>query len=283
MSLNAGFTCPHKVENEPLSGCIFCNESGFSPNTGNGASLREQLETGISKLGKKYSVSKFIAYFQNATGTNASVQELKECYDVIKDFQEIESLYISTRPDCVDSEKLDLIAEYTDKYEVWLEFGIQTVHDRTLNKLNRGHTHLDSVKAVKGAAARGIKVGAHVILGLPGETGEDMIETAEVIAGLPVNGIKLHVLHVLRETVLEKMYSEGKIKLFSRKEYISNACDFMEYTDPSCVMFRLVSDAYKDYLIAPDWINDKSAVINGINKEFERRGTCQGAKYKAKD
>jgi len=278
ISLNAGFPCPHKGSGEE-SGCIFCNESGFSLNAGNTGTVETQLAEGIRKLREKYGPMEFIAYFQNATGTNAPLEELRKSYDAVRKFKEINSIYISTRPDCVDDGKLDLIAGYAGKYEVWLEYGVQTMHDRTLQTLNRRHTWADSVNAVKAAATRGIKVGAHIILGLPGETIADMVATAKAIAELPVSGVKLHVLHVLRDTKLEKLYASGDIKLMSRDEYIKSACSFMEYLDPGCVMLRVVSDAYSDFLVAPAWINDKTAVIDGIKREFEKRGTKEGSKF----
>ena len=276
VSLNSGFSCPHRTEEDTDSGCIFCNESGFSLNSGNTSPVEDQLAEGIYKLRRAYGIDKFIAYFQNATGTNASIDELKKCYDVVKKFKEVNSIYISTRPDCVDDEKLDLIGTYNDKYEVWIEYGVQTFHDRTLEVLNRRHTVFDSINAIKATSDRGIKVGAHIILGLPDETSSDMIETAKALAQLPVDGVKLHVLHVLKNTRLQRLYAEGSIKLLSKEKYIENACNFMEYLKPECVMMRLVSNAYKEHLVAPGWINEKIAVIEGIKKEFERRGTFQG-------
>jgi hypothetical protein len=279
VSLNAGFSCPHKGAGKG-EGCIFCNEYGFSPNASGAGSIERQLKEGISKLSAKYGPCGYIAYFQNATGTNASLAELRENYDAVKKFKEVNSIYISTRPDCVSEEKLELIAGYAEKYDVWLEYGVQTSHDRTLQALNRRHTWLDSVNAINAAAKKGIKVGAHIILGLPGESQEDMAATAKAIGALPVSGVKLHVLHVLKNTELERLYAEGKIKLMSRDEYITAACSFMEYLDPGCVMLRVVSDAYKDFLVAPLWINDKSDVIDGINMEFGRRGTRQGSCFR---
>ena len=276
VSLNSGFSCPHRKDGDMESGCIFCNESGFSLNSENTSPVEDQLAEGIHKLRRAYGINKFIAYFQNATGTNAPLPELKKCYDVVKKFKDVNSIYISTRPDCVDKEKLDLIAAYNDIFEVWIEYGVQTFHDRSLKFLNRRHTVFDSINAIKDTHDRGIKVGAHIILGLPNESNNDMIETAKVLTQLPVDGVKLHVLHVLDNTKLQKLYAEGGIKLLSKEEYIENACNFMEYLNPECVMMRLVSNAYKEHLVAPRWINEKISVIEGIKTEFKRRGTFQG-------
>ncbi|MEA3489767.1 MAG: TIGR01212 family radical SAM protein [Candidatus Omnitrophota bacterium] len=282
ISLNAGFTCPNRDGTLGESGCIYCNELGFSPFAATGKPLRQQLEVSLRRTGKKYGAKKFIAYFQNAAGTNASPDRLKAAYDVIREYPGIVALFISTRPDCVDNEKLDIIKSYSEDYDVWIEYGLQTVNDRTLEDMKRRHSFSQCVDAIEMTARRGIKVGAHVILGLPGETGEDMIRTARSISELPVSGVKLHVLHVLKDTELERMFRRGGIDLLSRDNYIKAACDFIENLKPDCVIFRLVSDADKDFLVAPEWINDKQAVIRGIEEEFTARGTFQGSAREAR-
>ncbi len=282
LSLNAGFTCPTRDGKIDTEGCIYCNEKGFSPYSDTRLPLKKQIEEAMEYAKKRYKAERFIAYFQNATNTYGPHSKLKKAYDIIKEFPDIVGLYISTRPDCIDKEKLDLIESYSKNYEVWLEYGLQSSHDRTLKFINRRHTFHDFVEAAKMTAKRGIKVGAHVILGLPGETREDMVKTAEKIGSLPVSGIKLHILHVLKGTKLEEYHKEGKINLLPFQEYVNTACDFLEATDPKCVVFRLVSDANPDYLVAPKWINKKSEVINAIKKEFEKRGTKQGVRWQAK-
>jgi radical SAM protein (TIGR01212 family) len=277
LSLDAGFTCPTRDGTLDRKGCIYCNEKGFSPFAGKKASLREQIEMSIVSAREKYKAEKYIAYFQNASGTYAPVSELRRAYDIVKDFPSVVGLFISTRPDCVDDEKLDLIQSYTDDYEVWIEYGLQTIHDETLDFINRGHTFSQSVQAIKKTAEKGIKAAAHVILGLPGETREDMIDTARAIAGLPISGVKMHALHVLKNTMLENLYRDGKTDLLTRDEYVKTACDFLENLRPDCVIFRLVSDARKEFLVAPEWINDKGKVISRIEKELEARDSRQGA------
>lgn len=279
LSLNAGFTCPTRDGTIDTEGCIYCNERGFSPLAGTRLSLESQVEKAIDYAKKRYKAGGFAAYFQSATGTYAPLSELKKAYDIIRRFPDIVGLYISTRPDCVDEKKLDLIESYSGDYDVWIEYGLQSSHDRTLEFINRRHTFRDFAEAVDKTAQRNIKVGAHVILGLPGETRDDMIKTAEKIASLPVAGIKLHVLHVLKGTKLEKYYNKGDVSLLSFNEYINTVCDFLEATNPGCVVFRLVSDANPDFLVAPRWINRKSEVINAIKKEFERRNTKQGSSW----
>lgn len=279
LSLNAGFTCPTRDGKKDTEGCIYCNEKGFSPMSGTGLTLAKQIERAVDYAKKRYDAGKFIAYFQNATNTYASCFKLKEAYDTIRHYPDIVGLYISTRPDSIDEKKLDLIESYSQDYDVWIEYGLQTSHDRTLKFINRRHTFRDFKDAAAMTAKRRINVGAHVILGLPGETHDDMLKTAEKIAVLPVSGIKLHVLHILKGTKIEKYYDRGDIGLLSFDEYVKAVCDFLEIMDPNCVIFRLVSDANPDFLVAPKWINRKSEAISAIKKEFERRGTKQGSRW----
>ncbi|MGB2630938.1 MAG: TIGR01212 family radical SAM protein [Candidatus Omnitrophota bacterium] len=278
LSLDAGFTCPNRDGSAGTGGCVFCSEKGFSRFAGARKTLKEQMTESAKFAKERYKAGKFLAYFQNATNTYAPVSELKKIYDVVRDFPEIVGLFISTRPDCVDEEKLDLIKSYSDRYEVWVEYGFQTSSDKTLEMVNRGHTVARSVKAIEMTASKGIKVGVHVILGLPGESTEEMAETAKLISSLPVSGVKFHALHVLKGTELEKWLDQGRIKLLSRTEYVNAVCDFLENLRPDCVVLRLVSDARKDVLVAPEWMRDKSSVIRDIERELEARSTCQGIK-----
>jgi len=278
LSLNAGFTCPNRDGKISSEGCIYCNDKGFSPFANTRLSLQKQISQSMDFARRRYKAKKFIAYFQNATNTYAPLSKLKKAYDVIREFPDIVGLYISTRPDCVDESKLDFIQSYCKDYDVWIEYGLQSAHERTLKFINRGHTFHDFVRAIGLTAERNIKVGAHIILGLPGETKKDMLQTAEKIAKLPVSGIKFHMLHVLKDTKLENYYKEGKIQLLTFKEYVNTVCDFLEIIDPKCVVFRLVSDAREDFLVEPKWINRKSEVATAIKNEFKKRGTKQGHK-----
>ncbi|MDP3789459.1 MAG: TIGR01212 family radical SAM protein [Candidatus Omnitrophota bacterium] len=280
LSLNAGFTCPTRDGKKDTEGCIYCNEKGFSPMAGTRLPLAKQIEKAIDCAKGRYGAGRFVAYFQNATNTYAPCSKLKKAYDTIRHYPDIVGLYISTRPDCVDEKKLDLIESYSKDYDVWIEYGLQTSHDRTLKFINRRHTFHDFAEAAVMTAKRKIKVGAHVILGLPGETHDDMLKTAEKIAALPVSGIKLHVLHVLKGTRIEKYYNKGDINLLSFNEYVKTVCDFLEIMNPDCVIFRLVSDANPDFLVVPRWINRKSEVISAIKKEFEGRHTKQGSLWR---
>jgi len=279
ISLNAGFTCPNKDGTLDKEGCIFCNEKGFSDLTENVPSIKKQIEEGIAVCKNGAKANKFIAYFQNATNTHRKVEELKKHYDTVKLFPDIVGLFISTRPDCIDDEKLDLIESYSKDYEVWIEYGVQTSHDATLLAINRKHTFKQAIEVIEKTSKRNIKTAAHIILGLPGESTEDIIKTANILAKLPLDGIKLHILHVLRDTKLNDLFKHGKIKLLEEDEYINLTCDFIERLKPDCVILRLVSDARNNVLVAPKWINEKPKVIENIRKEFKRRNSKQGKKY----
>lgn len=282
VSLNAGFTCPNRDGTFSADGCTFCNERGFSHSAGNTAPLHDQIKTGIDFSRKRFKTGRFIAYFQNAANTSGSVGELKKAYDAIKDFPEIVGLFIATRPDCLDGGRLDLIESYADRYDVWIEYGIESTSDATLRRINRSHTFSQTLKAIEETSKRNIKIGAHVILGLPGESEKDMMKTAETLAGLPVDGIKLHVLHVLRDTKLEEAFNKGEVRLMEPAEYVNLACNFLERLNPKCVILRLVSDAREETLIAPKWINDKLKIIKAIENEFQKRASRQGKLYEEK-
>ena len=278
ISLNAGFSCPNRDGTLSSEGCIFCNEAGFSHSTGVAQPLAQQIALARTRLKERRGAEKFIAYFQNASNTHALLAQLKQAYDAIRAFPDIVGLMIATRPDCVDEARLGLIAEYCQDFDVWIEYGLQSMHEQTLRQINRNHTFAQFVDAVQAAQQRGIKVVAHVILGLPGETDTHMRQTAAALGDLGINGVKLHVLHVVQDTDLARMYALGKVSLLSEPEYICAACDFLELLPKECVIMRLVSDARPDVLVAPLWINEKQRVIQSIEKEFARRGTRQGSK-----
>ena len=276
ISLNAGLNCPNRDGTLGVQGCYFCNEKGFVNFDDPQISLDEQIQASLSFFKKRFKTDKFIAYFQNASNTYAPVKKLRDIYDVIRKYPEFVGLFISTRPDCIDEEKLDMISSYKDKYDVWIEYGLQTMHEKTLEFVNRRHTFRHFQDAIQLTAKRNIKTAAHVILGLPHETRQDMLQTAKALAELGVNGVKLHTFHVLKDTKFARVYEQGEISLFSEEEYVQIACDFLERIDPECVVMRLVSNAREDVLIAPKWINRKQEVLRKIEEEFRSRKTYQG-------
>ena len=279
ISLNAGFGCPRRGPGEN-TGCAFCNENAFSDRNKAALSIKEQIELSAADLEKKYGVRKFIAYFQNGTSTNADPARMKEVYDNVRRADaDIVGLFVSTRPDCVDREKMRVIREYTSMYEVWMEYGIQTVDDVRLMKLNRGHDFKCSVAAVRLTREFGIKCAAHLMLGLPGEDNATFREEARTISSLGLDGVKVHVLHILRNTFFEDEYLSGRLRTVSRRDYVIRVCDLLERLSSECVILRLVPDAGEEYLIAPDWMKDKTGVINDIRGELKARGTSQGEFY----
>jgi uncharacterized protein len=277
IGLNAGFGCPHKDKNLGLEGCFYCNESGFVNFQDVKLSLAEQIAASITIFKKQFKAEKFIAYFQNASNTHAPVEDLKQIYDVIKQFKQIIGLAISTRPDCIDQAKLKLIDSYCDEYEVWLEYGLQSIHNETLVALNRQHTAEDFLKAVEETAKTRIKIAAHVMLGIPGESRQDMLETAAAIARLPIKAVKVHIFHILKDTKFAEIYAREKAALISEQEYVQIVCDFLERLNPDCAIMRLVSEARQDVLIAPQWMNQKQKILHAIANEFKTRGTHQGS------
>jgi len=225
--------------------------------------------------------TRFIAYFQAFTNTNASVKILKETYDAAVQSENVIGLMIGTRPDCLSDEILDLISGYMrNQFELWLEIGMQSMHDSSLDFLKRGHYHHSTVDSVTRASIRKIPVCLHVILGIPGETWNDMMETAVEINRLGVQGIKFHHLHVIQNTALSEIYKTGRIKLFSMEEYASTLCDFIERLSENIIIHRIAGDRSADSLVAPSWGLHKGTVIKAVDDEFKKRGTRQGFLYK---
>jgi radical SAM protein (TIGR01212 family) len=279
ISIDAGFNCPNLDGTLSNSGCIYCNNKGFSVYVGTLKSIEEQINDSIVYYRKNFGVKKFIAYFQSFTNTHAQPRELKERYDVVKKFPEIIGLFISTRPDSIDEEKLDLISKYGEKYLVWMEYGLQTTNEVALKKINRNHTYEDFLKALKMTRRHNIDVGVHIILGLPDMRYADMLEDARKLAKLDIQGIKFHILHILKGTPLEEIYQKSSISLLSKEQYLKILCDFLEHIPSKTVILRLISTAFPEYLIAPLWINNKSEIKEAVIKELERRGTYQGSGF----
>jgi len=276
ISIDAGFTCPNIDGHLSEDGCIYCNNKGFSLFTGKTKDIRAQISESIEYYRARSGINKFLAYFQAFSNTHADCWQLKEKYDIIKEFPEIVGLFISTRPDCIDEDKLKLIASYKNDYLVWVEYGLQTSDCKTLRILNRNHTYEDFLNAVNLTKKYGINIGVHLILGLPWLTHEDAMKDAAQLSKLDIQGIKFHVLHVFEGTKLCEMYKEKTIKLVTQEEYTKLICDFLERIPTNMVILRLVSSSNPKLLVAPLWMNDKNSVIENIKKEFTRRQTKQG-------
>jgi radical SAM protein (TIGR01212 family) len=277
VTVDGGFTCPNVDGTVTVGGCVYCDNRSFSPNRRRPrVPIREQVRRGVSILQKRYGADRFLAYFQAATNTHAPVEKLRRLYDEALDHPQIVGLAIGTRPDSVSDSILDLIEEYARNRYVCLELGLQTIHDRSLDWMNRGH-HCDAfLDAVRRCEGRGLDICAHVILGLPGETDADMLATADVLASLPIQGVKIHNLHVVRDTPMETMYYRGEVPMLERDHYVRIVCDFLERLPPGMVIHRLSGDAPPDYLIAPQWCLDKPALLRAIQEELVRRDSRQG-------
>jgi radical SAM protein (TIGR01212 family) len=277
VTVDGGFTCPNVDGTVAVGGCVYCDNRSFSPNRRQPrVPVREQVRRGVALLERRYGADRFLAYFQAATNTYAPVDRLRRLYDEALDHPQIVGLAVGTRPDCVPDSVLDLLQGYARDRYVCLELGLQSVHDRSLDWMNRGH-HFDAfVDAVGRCHGRGLDLCAHVILGLPGETHADMLATADALAGLPVNAVKIHNLHVVKGTPLERMYRDGSVRMLERAEYVEVVCDFLERLPLELVIQRLSGDAPPDYLVAPAWCLDKPALLAAIHAELARRDSWQG-------
>jgi len=280
ISVDAGFTCPNRDGNLDISGCIFCGGSG-SGSFGIRAelSITGQLEDGKEIMSRKYKAQKFMAYFQAYSNTYAPVERLREIYAEALSVKDVVGLIVATRPDCLENVVLDYLRELHQHTYLWLEIGMQSIHDKSLKFLNRRHNHDCTVSAIVRAKERGLRVCAHVILGVPGETRGDMLATAQELNRLGVDGVKLHLLHVMKGTELAEMHESGKISLLDRDKYVGLVCDFLEHLDPAIIIHRLTGDGGRDNLIAPLWSLNKFEVLNLIDSTLMSRGTQQGSSF----
>lgn len=277
IALDAGFTCPNRDGSKGYGGCIFCENRSFSPNSnGERRSVREQIEKGIDFYRKNFSVEKFIVYFQAYTNTYGPVDILKGLYDEALSFPDVVGLSIGTRPDCLPDDVLDLLVNYSKKTHLWVEIGLQSMHDDTLLWMKRGHNYEQFVDAIIRTKLRGLRVCVHVILGLPGETREMMMQTADALASLNIDGLKIHHLYVAEKTLLEKIYRDGQVDLLTMSKYVPLVGDFLERIPANVAIQRLTGELKGEYLVAPKWNVSKRAVLAAIEREFARRGSYQG-------
>ena len=227
----------------------------------------------------RYDAEKFIAYFQAATNTHAAVDKLRRLYDEAIDHPLVIGLAIGTRPDSVPDEVLDLLDEYAARLPVWLELGLQTIHDRSLDWMNRGHHYDAFLDAVRRCRGRGFELSTHVILGLPGESHADMMATADAVASMPLSSVKVHNLYAVTGTPLADMVQRGEVRLLERDEYVGLICDFLEKLPPEMVVHRLQGEAPPEFLVGPKWCLDKERLLAAIDAELVRRDSRQGAKW----
>jgi hypothetical protein len=280
ISLDAGLTCPNVDGTVTTGGCTFCDNRSFSPSRRlPRRDILGQLEAGIRRVRLRYNVDRFLSYFQPATNTYAPVDRLREMYEAALGHPQVVGLAIGTRPDCVPPNVLDLLAELAGRTYLSVEYGMQTMHDRSLDWMNRGHHHDAFLDAMARSRGRGFEICAHVILGLPGESHDDMLATARELGRLRPDAVKLHNLYAVRNTPLADQVARGEVTLIDRPTYVRTLVDFLELLPPECVVERISGDAPPDYFIGPDWCLDKPAVREAVNAEFIKRDTWQGKWY----
>ena len=279
VSLNAGFSCPNIDGTVGYGGCIYCSSSGSGDYAGNpNDNLVKQFNTVKEIIHKKWPEAKYIGYFQAHTNTYAPVNVLKEKYETILKLPNVVGLNIATRADAISDECLDYLTELNKKTYLTIELGLQTIHESTTKLINRCHTLECFEKMVKKLRDRNINVVVHIINGLPYETKEMMIETAKYLNKLDIQGIKIHMLHILKGTKLAKIYNEKPFHVLTKEEYIDIVCDQLEYINENIVINRITGDPSIDDLIEPNWLVKKFCVLNDIDKEMVKRDTYQGIK-----
>lgn len=274
--IDLGLGCPHRAL-DGTGGCAFCGPDGSrSTRTAPGAPLEEQIREGIAWAARRYPASRFMAYVQAFTGTHAPADRLRELYLRILRTHPFPAFLVATRPDCLPPDTLEVLAELRTRTDVWIEIGVQTVHDETLRRMHRGHDWACSREAILACAARGLRVAVHVILGLPGETVEDFRATAEALAELPLQGIKIHNLHVVRGSALESLYRIHPFPLLDEAGYREALITVLRHLPRSVAVLRAVTDTPPDQRVAPHWKMTKSQFLDSVRKEMERRGLQQG-------
>jgi radical SAM protein (TIGR01212 family) len=280
ISVDGGFSCPNRGDTRSRPGCLFCDPAGSGAvGIEQGLPIAEQLERGKEVMIRKYKARQFLAYFQPFSNTYAPPRRLRALYDEALGVDGIVGLALGTRPDCLPDEVLDLLAEYHRRTYLWLEIGLQSIHDRTLDFLRRGHDYRTFLRAWQAARERGLRICVHVILGLPGESRDQILATADEMARLGVDGIKLHLLHILEGTPLGDFYREGRIDVLSQEDYVALVADFIERLPEGTLIHRLTGDGPRQRLLAPLWSINKWEVLNAIDAELERRGTRQGSGF----
>lgn len=279
VSLDAGLSCPNRDGTKGTGGCIYCNERGSGTGArGNGISIRRQLEEGKRRLAKRYKARKFIAYFQSFSNTYAPVPVLQGLYEEALAVEDVVGLSVGTRPDCVSASVLDLLQDAATRAMVWVEYGLQSAHDRTLQRINRGHDASAFAEAVRITRGRGIRICAHIILGLPGEDRSDMLDTARWLADLGVDGVKLHLLYVVRGTPMEALYRSGRYACLEKEDYAKIVCDVLERLPAGVVVQRLTGDPHRQELVAPEWALDKIGTREAIHRILDERDVRQGCR-----
>jgi len=277
ITIDAGMTCPNRDGTLSTGGCIYCNARGSGSGAlARGLSIAEQVRQGKTWMRKRYKARKFIAYFQSFSNTYAPVEQLARMYQEALDQDDVVGLFIGTRPDCVDDAVLDLLQRLNERTLVWMEYGLQSASNITLERINRGHDFATFADTVTRTRARGIAVCAHIILGLPGEDQPMILKTTQALANLGVDGVKLHLLYVVSETALSRMYAKERYRCLTQDQYVQWVVAVLERLPDTVVIQRLTGDPHPDELVAPQWALQKAGTRRKIEQALVRRQTWQG-------
>lgn len=277
VSIDAGFTCPNVDGSVAVGGCTFCDNRSFSPSRRvRRRDVLEQITDGIRRLKTRYVCDQFIAYFQPATNTYAPVEKLRSLYERALEHPQVVGMAIGTRPDAVPDDVLDLLSEIAQKTYLSVEYGMQTMHDRSLDWMNRGHHHDAMIDAIERSRNRGFEICAHLILGLPGESHDDMVASAREVARLGFDAVKIHNLYAVNNTPLAVQVARGEVQLIELDDYLQTLIDCLEVLPPQMVVERISGDAPPDYFVGPAWCLDKPTVLKRLKEQLDTRDTWQG-------
>lgn len=271
-------SCPNRDGRVGWGGCVYCNARGSGTDAyRRGLSITAQIQQAQSVLARRYKATRFLAYFQSFSNTYAPLNKLRRLYDEALAVDNIVGLAIGTRPDCIEVPVLDMLQDYATRSMIWLEYGLQSTHDSTLKRINRGHDLACFEKALALTRNRGIRTCVHIILGLPGENRADMLETARRVAAMSLDGIKIHLLYVIKDTPLEAWYHAGDYHCLTQTEYVDLVCEILALLPPEMVIQRLTGDPHPEELVAPLWALDKRENLDLIRRTLEARNLWQGA------
>jgi radical SAM protein (TIGR01212 family) len=277
IALDAGFTCPTRDGTLGTDGCLYCNNASFTAESRESLKpVREQLSAGIQRARKYRKANKFLAYFQAYTNTYAPLAQLEKLYRSVLDTPDVVGILIGTRPDCVDNQILSLLSDINQQTYISIEYGIESVYDKTLKWAKRGHDFTTTQKSIAATKDFGIHVGGHIIFGFPTESRMEILESAAILNRLDLDALKIHHLQVVKGSQLAQLYQANPFSLYDKSDWINLACDFLERLDPKIVIQRLVSDARAGTLIAPIWTCSKIDMLENIRRELTRRETYQG-------
>ena len=276
ITVDAGFTCPNRDGSKATGGCIYCNNQSFAPGHGITMTVKEQVLFHMTKVAQRYNASKYLVYFQAYSNTYDTLERLRNLYEEALSVPGVIGLSIGTRADCVDGPKLDYLGELSKRYDITVEYGLESISNETLKMINRGHTYEEFCYAVEESHKRGIKTCAHVILGFPWEDKELWLKTAKELNRLKITFLKLHQLHIVKGTELARRYQEQPFKLFTQAEYLDMVIEFLEHLSPEIIIQRVVGEAHAQTLLAPNWNVRTHDFLEALEAEMKKRGAYQG-------